>query len=301
MVTTVLYALVVLIWGSTWIAVHYQVGIVPPEASVAYRIGLAAVFMFVWALLRRLPLRFSLKDHFFMAMQGVLIFSTNFFLFYHAAVHLTTGLIAVIFSTASVMIIFINALLLRRWPSGWVIAGALIGVLGIGIIFNRELLQFSGDSDKMLGLVFSVGGTLSFSLGSIVSARNRRAGLSVCGNTFWAMLYGALLLTFFLLISGNSFTFDFRLPYTLSLLYLSIVGSVIAFAAYFALLGRIETERAAYATVLFPIVALSLSTLFEGYNWTLSAFIGIAIILMGNILVLRVSQSPGKTSTGVSH
>ena len=282
-----LYAVVVLIWGSTWIAVAYQVGVVPPEASVAYRIGLAAIFMFAWTLARRLPLRFSAKDHFFMALQGALIFSSNFFLFYNAAAFLTTGFIAVIFSMASAMTTIINAVVMRRWPSLRVSLGAVLGILGIVMIYSDELLQFSIHSDKLLGVVLSLGGTVCFSLGSIVSARNRQAGLPVSGNTAWAMFYGFLLLAVFLFTSGHHFTFDPRLPYTISLLYLSIVGSIIAFAAYFALLGRIDAERAAYATVLFPIVALSLSTAFEGYQWTVPALIGVIIILTGNLLVLK--------------
>ena len=281
-----LYTSVVLIWGSTWLAVAYQVGVVPPEVSVAYRIGFAALFMFAWCLLRRHPLGFSFKDHLFMALQGGLIFSTNFFLFYHAAAFLTTGFIAVIFSMASVMTLLINAVLTRNKPSLRVSVGAVLGVFGIAVIYSEELLNVSLHLDKLTGVLLSLGGTLCFSLGSIVSARNRHAGLSVNGNTTWSMIYGFLLLTIYMVLSGHWFTFDPRMPYTLSLLYLAIVGSIIAFAAYFALLGRIAAERAAYATVLFPLVALLLSTLFEGYRWTPSALAGVAIILLGNLLVL---------------
>ncbi len=291
MITTLLYTAVVLIWGSTWLAVRHQVGVVPPEASVAYRIGLAALLMFAWTMIRRLPLRFSLREHLFMALQGALIFSTNFFLFYHAASYLTTGLIAVIFSTASAMTMIINSILTKQKPSSPVVFGALFGVLGIGCIFYEELLKLSLQSDVLFGVLLSIGGTFSFSAGSIVSARNRQMGLSICGNTSWAMLYGTLLLTLFLFCSGHSFTFDPHYPYIVSLLYLSIIGSVVAFAAYFALLGRIKAERSAYATVLFPLVALSLSTLFEGYQWTVSAIIGVFIILLGNKMVYGKPRS----------
>lgn len=282
-----LYTAVVVIWGSAWLAVRYQIGVVPPEASIAYRIGIAAVFMLAWIIYRRLPLRFSIKDHFFMALQGLFIFSTNFFLFYHAAAYLTTGFIAVICSTASAMTMIINAVLLRRFPPLAVIIGAALGIVGISMIFCRELAVFSLNSDELTGIVLSLGGTLSFSFGSLVSSRNRRAGLSVSGNTFWAMFYGASVLIVFLFAGGNRFAFDPEIPYIMSLLYLAIVGSVVAFAAYFALLGRITAERAAYVTVLFPIIALWLSTLFEGYQWAMSDFVGVVIILAGNLLVLR--------------
>lgn len=287
MTTILLYITVVLIWGSTWIAVKFQIGVVAPEVSVAYRIGIAAVIMFFWAVLRDLPLRFSLRDHIFMMLQGMLIFSTNFFLFYLAAAHLTTGLIAVICSTASAMTTLLNAVIFRRQPPLHFLLGATLGIAGIALVFRQELVAFNFHSGTGLGLLLSLGGTLCFSLGSIVSARNRGAGLSVCGNTGWAMFYGVLLLCLFVLLRGKHFSFDPSVPYVSSLAYLSIVGSVIAFAAYFALLARIETEQAAYTTVLFPIVALTLSTFFEGYQWSLPAILGVLLTLVGNTLVLR--------------
>ncbi len=289
MVTMSLYTLVVFIWGSTWLAVRFQVGDVPPEASVAYRIGVAAICMFTWAVLRRRPLRFTFRQHLWMALQGALIFSTNFFLFYHAAAFLTTGLIAVIFSTASAMTLLFNGLILRRRPAGSVVSGACLGICGICIVFSPELSGVSLGSGAGQGLILSLGGTLCFSMGSIVSARNRKAGLAVTGNTAWAMFYGTVLLTLFLFASGKHFVFDARLPYVLSLAYLAIIGSLVAFAAYFALLGRIDAEKAAYATVLFPVIALSLSTLFEGYHWSLTAVTGVLITLIGNILVLTAT------------
>ena len=287
MVTVVLYALVVFIWGSTWLAVGFQVGVVPPEASVAYRIGSAAVCMFAWAVFRRQALRFTWRQHLLMALQGGLIFSTNFYLFYHAAAFLATGLIAVIFSTASAMTLLLNALIFRRRPAVSVLSGACLGICGICMIFARELSGFSPAAGAGPGVILSLGGTLCFSMGSIVSARNRLAGFAVTGNTAWAMFYGTVLLTVCLFASGKPFIFDARLPYMISLAYLSIVGSVVAFAAYFALLERIDAEKAAYATVLFPVIALSLSTLFEGYRWSLTAAAGVLITLIGNVLVLK--------------
>jgi drug/metabolite transporter (DMT)-like permease len=291
MVNSLLYASVVLIWGSTWIMVKFQIGVVPPEVSVAYRIGSAAVIMYVWSRLGGMQQRLSGKDHLFMALQGALIFSTNFFLLYLAAAHLTTGLIAVVFSTASVMTIGVKTLTMRYRPTPRVVMGAALGVLGIAIVFWPQVAGFAASSGAARGLLLSAGGTLSFSLGSIVSARNQSCGLSGPGCTAWAMAYGTALLTLYALAIGNGFAFDTAIPYVGSLLYLSLVGSVIAFACYFALLKRIQAERAAYATVLFPIVALFLSTLFEGYQWSTAAFGGVALTLVGNVLVLGKAKS----------
>jgi drug/metabolite transporter (DMT)-like permease len=290
MLNILLFITVVLIWGSTWLAVKFQVGVVAPEASVAYRMGSAAVLMFLWALWRRQSLRIAGRDHLFLLLQGALIFSTNFFMFYHAAGYLTTGLIAVIFSTASALTILFTCLLQRRPPSGRVLLGAAFGISGIAVIFWPQLAGLSWSSDIGRGILFSCGGTICFSLGSIVGARNRTIGYPLQSSMAWAMFYGTLLLSAAVLLSGSSFTFDPGFAYVSSLLYLSIIGSVLAFAAYFALLGRIEADRATYVTVLSPIVALSLSTLFEGYQWTAPGIFGVALTLIGNVLVLRKAR-----------
>jgi len=295
MTNILLYIAVVLIWGSSWIMVKFQLGVVPPEASILYRIGIAAMLMFGWAAVRRLPLRFSLQDHGVMALQGFLIFSTNFYLFYMAAAYLTTGLISVVFSTASAMTLLFISLLQRRPPPMRVLLGAALGILGIGIIFWPEVKGFSVQPGAGLGLLLSIGGTASFSLGSIVSARNHAAGLSVRTSTAWAMVYGVVFLFAYLVVNGQRFGFDPRLPYVASMLYLSIIASVAGFASYFALLGRIKPERATYATVLFPIVALTISTLFEGYHWTAVAFVGVLLTLAGNVFVL--TKPPQKVSS----
>lgn len=301
MSTALLYITLVLVWGSTWIMVKFQVGVVAVEASVAYRFVIAAAFMFAWATLLRLPLHFGPRDHLFMMLQGLLIFSTNFFLMYLAAQYLTTGLIAVVFSTASAMTLIFNAALQRRPPPPRVLLGALLGVLGIAVIFGPELGGLEVTGDAGLGLLLSVAGTVSFSLGGIVSARNQAAGLSVRGSTAWAMAYGALLLTLLALLRGQDFGFDPGLPYVASLLYLAVFGSVIAFACYFALLARIGAEKAAYATVLFPIVALGISTFAEDYRWSLAALAGVLLTLLGNLLVLsrpRPARAPAGEESG---
>lgn len=270
--------------------IKFQIGIVEPELSVAYRFAIASACMFLWAWVLRLPLRFSPRDHLFIALQGILIFSMNFFLFYQATNLLTTGLIAVIFSTSSILTTVFNSLFLRRVPDTRLIAGTILGITGIGAIFWTELSSFSFGSGSGFGLLLCLGGTLCFSLGGIVAGRNQAAGLSVRGGTAWAMAYGTLLLFTIMVIKGGAVNFDPSFAYVSSLLYLAVFGSVLAFACYFALIARIGAERAAYATVLFPIVALSLSTVFEGYHWNLAALAGVALTLAGNVMVLRTGN-----------
>lgn len=287
MTSVLLYACVVLIWGSSWILLKLQVGFVSPEASVVYRFMIAAALMFAWVRINRIPVRFDISHHIFFALQGAFIFCTNYVLFYHAANYLTSGLLAVVFSTASAMVVLINALLYRKKPQWVVFIGSLTGVAGIGAIFWPEISGLTGQQNASLGLILSVLGTLCFSIGSLISHRNQNQGISVRGSTAWAMFYGALLLNVYILLSGIEYRFDPSFPYVSALICLAIFGSVIAFVAYFSLLGRIGTEKAAYATVLFPIVALGISTIFEGYQWTTMAIIGLGLTLIGNILVLR--------------
>lgn len=285
MISVFLYTIVVLIWGSTWLAVKYQIGPVSPEVSVAYRMGSAALLLFLLGLIKGLPFKFALRDHVLMMIQGALLFSLNFFFFYLAAESIITGLIAVICSTASAMTTLLNSLFSRRLPPIQIVFGALLGILGVCLIFSGEVFESQSQRTVVSGFLFAVCGTFCFSMGTIVSSRNRGSGQSTLTSIAWAMTYGTGLLCVLSLVRGNVFNFDPSPSYTLSLVYLSVFGSVIAFTAYFALLKRIRPEQAAYATVLFPVVALTLSTFFESYQWSAVSVFGVVITLLGNLLI----------------
>ena len=172
------------------------------------------------------------------------------------------------------------------------LAGASLGLVGITLVFWPEFRAFSASSAIMIGVGLALVATWFASLGNIASLRNQRARLGVIESNAFGMTYGAALTTIVALVIGVEFRFDWSLSYVGSLAYLSVIGSVIAFGCYLSLLGRIGADRAAYAGVMFPIVALALSTLFEGYTWSGPAFIGVAMVLAGNLLVLtRTKQS----------
>ena len=135
--------------------------------------------------------------------------------------------------------------------------------------------------------MFCILGTLSFCLGNMISASNQRAGIPVTPATTWGMAYGTLFLGLFALLKGNSFAIDYSFTYLGSLIYLAIIASVVAFGSYLTLLGRIGSARTGYATVIFPVVALTVSTIFEGYQWTGVAFAGLLLVMTGNVLMLR--------------
>ncbi len=281
-----LYLSAVLIWGSTFFAIKFQLGEVSAELSVAYRFIIASLMLFGWCRFRGLPLHFNRQQHLWMAIQGVFLFSLNYLIIYWASYSLTSGLIAVIFSTIVLMNIMNSMLFLAKPASLITIVGALLGLAGIALIFAPELSSFQSSSNSLTGIVFSLLGTFVASLGNIVSARNQRQHIPVIQTNAFGMAYGALMLLSLTLIQGHSLQFEFTAAYSLSLLYLALFGSVLAFGSYLTLLGRIGPEKAAYTMVLFPLVALLISTLFENYHWSLSAISGVALVLTGNILII---------------
>jgi drug/metabolite transporter (DMT)-like permease len=256
---------------------------------LVYRFGIASILLLIWCRAKRLPLRIGARDHGFLVLLGLNLFSLNYLLFYIAAETLTTGLLAVIFSTMALMNIFNGALFLRRPVELRTLVGAGLGLTGICLVFWPEV-SGSGRGSATIGILLSLVATYFASLGNILSARNQAVGIKVIPANALGMLYGTLLMGAYALITGANFNFDPSFGYVSSLLYLSLFGSALAFSLYLTLVGRIGPEKAAYATVLFPIVALTLSTIFEGYQWSSLAGAGIVLVLVGNILVLTHHQ-----------
>ena len=292
MSSALLYSITVLIWGSTWLAITYQLGSVPPELSVTYRFALASAILFIFSWVRRLPLRLSLREHAAIALQGSLIFCINYILVYVSESYLTSGLVAIIFSTIVLLNVGFGALFLRNPIRPRVVLGALVGTAGLVLIFWPELSKFKLSGGPALGAALAIASAISASLGNIVSAWNLRRGLPVVQMNAYGMAYGAVFMLGYALLRGVPFRFDPSLPYVASLLYLVVFGSVIAFGSYLTLLSRIGPDRAAYVTVLFPVIALALSTLFEGFSWSLLGALGVPLVLLGNSLALsRQSKS----------
>lgn len=283
---TLLYITTVLIWGSTWLAITFQLGTVPAELSVAYRFALASLILFIYSLIRRLPLRFSWRDHRFFALQGLLLFSLNYILIYVAEIYLASGLVAIIFSIIVIFNVIFGTIFLRNPIRIRVVVGGIIGLIGLTLMFWPELSTLNLSNQRATGLILAICGTLSASMGNIVSARNQRHDLPVVQTNAFGMAYGAFVMLLLAILKGSSLTFDFSAEYVLSLLYLSLFGSVIAFGTYLTLLGKIGPDRAAYVTVTFPIIALLLSTLFEDLVWTLPQIYGVLVVIIGNVIVL---------------
>ncbi|MBB5752164.1 DMT family transporter [Prosthecomicrobium pneumaticum] len=282
-----LYALTVFAWSTSWIALKNQLGVVAPEVSLVWRFGLSAILMFGWALLRGERMRFPLADHLRFAGLGVFIFSVNFVFFYHGGMALTSGLLAVIFSLASVFNMLLGAVFLGQRIDRRVLVGAAFGFCGVALMFWPEIAGTEFDRHAALGLALCIGGTLCFCTGNMISAVNQRRGLPVIPANAYGMAYGTLLLTLASLALGHAFVIEPTARYLAALGWLSVVSSVLAFVAYLTLLGRIGSARAGYSTVLFPVIALAISTVFEGYHWTAAAIAGLALVMIGNVIVLR--------------
>jgi drug/metabolite transporter (DMT)-like permease len=290
MKTLFFYVVTVLIWGSTWFAIKLQLGSVPSQVSVAYRFALAALMLFTWCWIRRLPLKFSFREHLWLMLQGITVFSTNYVLFYEAEKHLVSGSVAIIFSILVVFNILNNWFFFRVKPTYQVIGGAVLGLLGIVLTFWHELFNLGSSLDNIFGIALSLVGTVCASFGNMIFARLRKDRMPIVQGNAFGMLYGTMVLFAYACFSGGKFSFDPAPSYILSLLYLSLFGSVIAFGCYLTLVGRIGADRAAYCSVLFPIVALCLSAAFEGYQLNAVSGLGIVLVLIGNVLVLAHKQ-----------
>ena len=284
---SLLYVATVIIWGSTWIGIKFQLGTVDPMISVVYRFALSSVILLVFCKLRGLTLVFSFRDHVFMGLLGLLLFSVNYWLVYVAEVHLTSGLVAVLFSSIVFMNIANGAFFLGTPVERKMVLGAMVGIMGIGLIFIHEIESFDLTDKNLMGVAFGVTSVLLASLGNITSARNSRNNIPVIQANAFGMGYGALALTVLALILGKEFDFSMSLPYVTSLLYLAVFGSIIAFTSYLTLIRSLGADKASYSIMVVPVVALLISSFVEGYVWSVSAITGLILVVGGNFLALH--------------
>lgn len=287
-----LYIVTIIIWGSTWIGIKLQLGTVDPMVSVVYRFGAAAVLLLLYCRIRGLNLRFSLKEHGFMALLGLLLFSVNYWLVYVAELYLTSGLVAVLFSSIVFMNIANGAIFLGAPVERKMIGGAVSGTLGILLFFMPEIETFSLTDKGMMGIVVGFFSVLLASFGNITSARNSQNNIPVIQANAFGMAYGTLVLAVLALLLGKEFTFAFTLSYMGSLVYLSVFGSIIAFGSYLTLIHSIGADKASYTIMVVPVVALVISSFCEGYAWNISALAGLFLVMGGNFLALHKPSAP---------
>ncbi len=292
-----LFATLVLIWGSTFAAIPFQLGVVAVEWSVAYRFGIAAIALALYAMLSNRSLLLPRETLPFVFLQGILLFSLNYFLVYYASAYITTGLIAVLFSLIIVSNAGFERLFFKTRIDGRFVVAAVLGVTGIACVFWPEVRVLSFEDTAILGIVLTMGSVLSASLGNMTATLNTRRQLPVVALNTYAMAFATIFSGIVALALGRPIAFSLDPGYLLSLAYLSVFGSAIAFGCYLALIRSIGPSRAAYSSVLFPIVALLLSTLIEDYEWTTIAAIGVVLALLGNWILLskpKISKEDGQ-------
>ena len=282
-----LFALASVIWGSTWLAITFQLGEIAPEVSLTYRFSIAALLIALGCKVAGRSLRFSPRVHVLLASQGALMFGFNYIAVYRAEQYVASGLVAVLFSTMVFMSLVGARLAFGAPITRRAIVGASLGVGGVVLLFLPEILAAQSGGSTATGIALGLGAAFVATGGNLVTMRMQRLHLPIFETTAWGMAYGAALSAVIATLMGASWTFDMRAPYVLSLAYLAVFGSVVAFGAYLTLLKQVGAGPSSYTSVAIPVVAMLLSTLFEGYRWSGLALLGVVLAAVGNVLVLR--------------
>jgi len=290
-----LFVLCTAIWGSTWLAITFQLPEVAPEASVAYRFALASALIAGGCVATGRSLRFPLRRHALLLAQGALFFGLNYIAIYRAEQYATSGLVAVLFSTMAFMSLVGTRIAFGTPITARALAGAVLGIGGVALLFLPEFAAADGGGNVALGIAYGLGGTVLATGGNLVSMRMQRLHLPIVETTAWGMGYGALIAAIVATMSGVAWSFDTRAGYVVSLAYLAVFGSIVAFLAYLTLLKQIGAGPASYVGVTTPVIATVLSTLLEGYRWSVFGVIGVVLAVIGNVLVLRSPPSRAKS------
>ena len=282
-----LFGITLFCWSPTWYIIKFQLGYVDPLVSVFYRFLTASILIFVYLLVKKKKLKFSINHHIWFLFFGVCLYSINYVFFYLSNTYLISAFPAVVFSTVVIMNISGEAFYFKKKPSIKTLIGATIGMIGIIIIFNDEIFNFNLNNGTHIGLLLALLGTFAASTGNMIYQRNLNNNYPLIETLAYAMLYGSLITYFITQIKGDELLFDYSFTYIASLAYLSIIGSIFAFIFYLKLLERVGPGRASYVGVVMPVLALLISTVFESLEWNIDLIIGFPILLIGAVLVIN--------------
>ena len=286
-----LFAICVLIWGSTWIAITFQLGAVAPAVSVGYRFLLAALILFGFCWARKMPLAFTRAQHLDLALFGLTMFCVSYILVYYAELYIVSGMVAVAYSASPLLTMVAARVLFGTPMTRSVTVGALFGVAGIVCVFWHEFSKLSASRDAELGTLLTILSVVASALGSMAALRTQARGYPTWTSMAWGMFYGGVGAILFALITGKSFQIDLQWTYLAALVYLAVAGSIITFACYLTLIKRIGAAKASYVGVMVPIVALVFSFFFEKFAWGWLTTLGVALSLVGNVVMLKKRES----------
>lgn len=289
MPVSALFFACVAVWGTTWIAITFQIERTAPEVGVALRFTLAAAVVLAWCAIRRLPLRLPLREHLWLVLLGALGFCLSYLLIYHSQRFIVSGLVAVGYSAAPLVNMVLARVFFGTRMSARVAAGGLCGLAGIALIFQLEFARLASGAPPALGALLTAAAVLASCLSNMVIASQQARGVRGWPPLGFAMSYGAAGSWLAVVLLGVPLEVNWSWSFAGALLYLALAGSVLAFGAYYALIGRIGAARAAYVGVMSTIVALLVSALFEGYEWRITTAAGIALAVTGNVLALSAA------------
>lgn len=279
---------ITLIWGSTWLVIRDQLGTVPPSWSVTYRFAVAAAGMFLLALVQRRPLGMCWQAHGFAALIGLFQFGVNFNFVYRAEQYLTSGLVAVLFALLILPNVVLSRLFLGTHSSWRFLGGVAVALIGVVLMVVHEARMSTQDSDHIwLGLALTFGGIMGASISNIMQATNFAKRQDIIVMIAWAMLWGTLFDALLAWVTVGAPVWDPRPAYLGGILFLAMLGSVVAFPLYFGIIRQVGAGPAAWSSVLIPVIAMALSTVFEGYVWTLLAGGGAALVIAGLVIALK--------------
>ena len=283
-----LYFIVLLAWGSSWFAISFQLGDVAPQVSIVWRFLLASLMLFIWCFARGLKLSYSWREHANWLLLGFFLFCINYICAYFGTYYLTTGVVCLIFSTLTLFTVFNGFIFFKKPIRLPILFGAIIGIAGLSIIFSHEVssADWSFDSEIVKGFLWMLLATFFASIGMLLSGQMQARKIPLIQSNAFSMLYGSIILIIYISFSDISFSFSTSYSYVSSLVYLSLVASVIGFGVYLKLVGNIGADKASYVNIFTPTIALLLSTLFEDYIWSWTGLIGVVLIIFGNIIVL---------------
>jgi drug/metabolite transporter (DMT)-like permease len=295
MPTSALYAICILIWGTTWFAITAQIAVLAPAVGVAVRFGLAAVALFAFCRAKRIPLRLPARVHALVVAQGLACFYASYVCVYAAERFVASGVVAVGYAASPLFGLVLARVILGTPMSGRVALGGVAGIAGVVLIFWHEFMRLTASSEVVWGAELTMASVLLSTLSTIAASAYHRRGTSGWAPLAWAMAWGAGAAALHALLTGTPWNWSWRPAFLGSLAWLALAGSIVAFGAYYALVHRVGTARAGYIGVLTPVVALVVSSALENFTWTGLTLAGIALAILGNVVALwRPAPAPAR-------
>lgn len=284
----------------TWIAIKFQLHALDSTVAVFYRFALACFALFLFSWIKNKKLSFKKNEHFLFLGQGFFMFSLNFLLAYWASEKAPSALVALAFTTLIYFNMFFGRLFLAIPFDQKVIYGALVSLLGMFFISYNELIQLSQHPGYFMGFLISLAGTISASAGNMFSTRSRQIKIPIVSNNAWSMFYGSLLTLIYCLLRGKSFVTVIDAKYLISFLYLVVFGTIISFGAYLKVIDLLGPSRAAFTSVISPVIAIAVSVFVEKLDFNIYMIIGVLFCLLGNLIAL-VKKSWFQTQVANAH